>query len=80
MQKMQNEYSNVFTLISCFKGTFSLQVKNDTKPYHAFPKHIIYAVQRSFKKELESLHEHMLLASLWVEKKQQNDATVFHNA
>ena len=28
-QEIHNEYINVFTEIGCFKGTFSLQVKDD---------------------------------------------------
>ena len=30
--KMNDEFSNVFTGTCCFKGPFSLQVKDDMKP------------------------------------------------
>ena len=32
-QTIHNEYSDVSTGIFCFKGIFSLQVKDDVKPY-----------------------------------------------
>ena len=31
--KIHSECSKVFTGIECFKGTFSLKVKDDAKPY-----------------------------------------------
>ena len=30
--KIQNEFSDIFTGTGCFKGTFSLKVKNNAKP------------------------------------------------
>ena len=47
--KIQNEYSYVFTGIGCFKGTFSLQVKDAVKPYQAPPNCIAYAPHGAFK-------------------------------
>ena len=43
--KIHDEYSDVFTGIGCFKGTFSLQVKDDVKAYQVQLRHI--AVQES---------------------------------
>ena len=48
-QKMYNEYSDIFTRIECFKGTF-LQVNDDAKLYQAFPRYIAHAMQEPFKK------------------------------
>ena len=39
--------------IGCFEGTFSLQVKPDSKPYQAPPQCVAYALQKMFKEELE---------------------------
>ena len=33
-------YSDAFTGVGCFKGTFSLQVIKDAKLYHAPPSHV----------------------------------------
>ena len=33
MQVIHNTYGDVFNGIGCFKGTFSLQLKPDSKPY-----------------------------------------------
>ena len=46
---------DVFTGIWCFKDIFSLQVKNDMKLYQVPPRHVVYALQEPFKKELEQL-------------------------
>ena len=35
MQKIHNMFDNVFNGIRCFEGTFSLQLKHDSKPYQA---------------------------------------------
>ena len=34
-QKIHNVFDNVFNGIECFEGTFSLQLKPDSKPYQA---------------------------------------------
>ena len=39
-----HEFSDVFTEIGCFKGTFFLQVIDDTKPYQVPLRHITYAL------------------------------------
>ena len=49
--KMHDEHSGVSTEIGCFKGTFSLQVKDDTKKYQV-PLWCVYVWQDPFKKEL----------------------------
>ena len=40
----------MFTGIGCFKGTFSIQVKDDAKPYLVPLRHVAYALQETFKK------------------------------
>ena len=52
-QKIHNTFSNVFNGTGCFEGTFSLQLKPDSKPYQAPPRHVAYALQKLFKEELE---------------------------
>ena len=39
--------------IGCFKGTLSLQLKPDSKLYQVPPRHVVYALQKPFKEELE---------------------------
>ena len=52
-QKIHNTFGNVFIGIGCFKDTFSLQLKPNSKPYQAPPRHVAYALQKLFKEELE---------------------------
>ena len=43
-QIIHNKFDDVFNGIGCFKGTFSLQVKPDSRPYQAPPRHVAYAL------------------------------------
>ena len=66
---MHSEYSSELARIGCFKGTFSLQIKDDMKPYQALPRCIGCAVHEPLiKKELERLQEHQILVLLGVDK------------
>ena len=49
-KKIHNECSKVFTRNGCFKGTFSLHIKDDVKPYQVLPRHVAYAPEKLFKK------------------------------
>ena len=51
-QRIHEMYGEVFNGIGCFKGTFSLQLKLDSMPYHMLPRCITYALQKPFKEEL----------------------------
>ena len=52
-QKIHDKFGDVFNSIGCFKGTFSLQLKPDSRPYQAPPRCVAYALQKPFKEELE---------------------------
>ena len=67
-QKIYNTYGDVFNGIGCFKGTFSLQLKPDSKPYQAPPRHVPYALQKPFKEELKWLQELDIVTPLEVDK------------
>ena len=67
-QKIHNTYGNVFNGTGCFKGTFSLQLKPDSKPYQAPTRHVAYALQTPFKEELEQLQELDIIAPLGVDE------------
>ena len=54
-QKIHNKFGNIFNGIGCFESTFSLQLKPDSKPYQAPPRHVAYVLQKPFKEELECL-------------------------
>ena len=43
-QKIHNRFDNIFNGIGCFEGTFSLQLKPNSKPYQAPPRHVTYAL------------------------------------
>ena len=70
-QKMHNTYGNIFNGIECFKGTFSLQLKPDSKPHQVPPRHVAYALQKPFKKELKWLQELDIIAPLGIEETAQ---------
>ena len=68
MQIMHYDYRNLFTGIRCFKGIFSMQIKDDVKPYQAPPKHIAYSLQEVLLKELKMLQDQQILAPLGVDE------------
>ena len=57
MQSIHMRFGNVFNAIGCFKGTFSLQLKPDSKSYQAPPRCVAYVLQKPFKEELKCLQE-----------------------
>ena len=57
MQRIDTRFVDVFNGTGCFEGTFSLQLKPDSKPYQAPPRHVAYALQQPFKEELRHLQE-----------------------
>ena len=67
-QRIHEKFGDVFNSIGCFKGTFSLQFKPDSKPYQAPPRHVAYALQKLFKEELECLQELDITAPLGVDE------------
>ena len=50
-QEIHKTFGNVFNGIGCFKGTFSLQLKPDSKPYQAPPRCMPYVLQKPFQGE-----------------------------
>ena len=68
MQKIHDTFGNIFNGIGCFKGTFSLQLKPDSKPYQAPPRHVAYILQKPFKEELEHLQKMDIITPLGVDK------------
>ena len=68
MQKINNRFGNIFNGIGCFKGTFSLQLKPDSKPYQGPSRCIAYALQKPFKAELECLQKMDIITPLGVDE------------
>ena len=67
-QRIHEMFGDVFNSIGCFKGTFFLQIKPDSKPYQAPPRHEAYALQKPFKEELEHLQELDITVPLGVDE------------
>ena len=67
MQKIHDTFGNVFNGIGCFEGTFSLQLKPDSKPYQVPPRHVVYMLQKPFKEELECLQKMDIITPLGVD-------------
>ena len=68
MQKIHNVF-DVFIGIGCFKGTFSLQLKSDSKPYQVPLRHIPYVLQKPFKDELDWLQKLDIITPLEIDKR-----------
>ena len=68
MQKIHNTFRGVINGIGCFKGTFSLQLKPNSKPYQVSPRHVAYALQKLFKEELDHLQRMDIITPLGVDE------------
>ena len=53
-QQLQRDIKDIFTIIGCSDGTFSLQIKSDSKPYQVSLRHVAYVLLKQFKRELEN--------------------------
>ena len=62
-------FDNVFNGIGCFKGTFSLQLKPDSKPYQVPPRCVAYALQKLFKEELDHLQKLDIITPVGIDEK-----------
>ena len=65
-QQIHKEFNNVFSGIGCIEGTFSFQLKPDSRPYQVPPRCVAYALQKPFKDELEGLQQQDIKAPLGV--------------
>ena len=61
-------FDNVFNGIGNFEGTFSLQLKPDSKPYQAPPRCVAYALQKPFEDEMDWLQKLDIITPLGVDK------------
>ena len=52
-----NKFKDVFSGIGCFESRFSLQFKEESKPYQAASISVAYTLQQPFKDELEHLQK-----------------------
>ena len=70
-QQIHKDFDDVFNGIGCFEGTFSLQLKPDSKPYQAPPGCVAYGLQKLFQEELERLQELDIIAPLGVSERSE---------
>ena len=54
-QKIHSKFSDIFTGIGSFKGTFKLQVSKGIHPHQVPPRRVGYSLQEPLKEELERL-------------------------
>ena len=62
--QLQREFKDVFNGIRSFNGSFSLQIKPDSKPYQVTPRNVAYALQNPFKEELDELWQQDIITPL----------------
>ena len=67
-QKIHNVFDNVLNGIGCFEGTFSLQLKPDSKPYQVPLRCVAYVLQKPFKDELDQLQKYDIISPLGVDE------------
>ena len=67
-QRIHNVFDSVFRGIGCFEGTFSLQLKPDSKPYQVPLRCVAYVLQKPFKDELDWLHKPDIIIPLGVDE------------
>ena len=65
-QQIHKDFDDIFNGNGCLKGPFSLQLKPDSKPYHAPQRCIVYTLQKQFQKEFERLQKQDIIAPLGV--------------
>ena len=63
-QTVHNEFNDVFTGLSCFNETFSLQVNEGAKPYQTHLMYMVYVLQKQFKDELDWLQKQQIIVHL----------------
>ena len=61
-------FEDVFSQLGCFDGTFSLQVKPDSKLNQKPLRHVAYALQNPFREELEQLQQQDIIAPLGMDE------------
>ena len=67
-RKYTQDLAMFFNGTGCFEDTFSLQLKPDSKPYQAPPRHVAYALQEPFKEELRRLQEMDIITLLGIDE------------
>ena len=67
-QTIHDTFVNVFNGIGYFEGTFSLQLKPESKPYQVPHRHVVYVLQKPFKEELEHLQKMDIITPLGVDE------------
>ena len=68
MQKIHSVSDNEFNGIGCFEGTFSLQLKPESKPYQVPLRCVAYTLQKPFRDELDQLQVLDIITPLGVDK------------
>ena len=67
-QQIHIDFDDVFNGIGCFEGTFSLQLKPDSKPYQALLRCVAYTLQKLFQEEFKRLQKLDIIVSLGVDE------------
>ena len=67
-QQPQRDFEDVFNGTGCFEGTFSLQLKPDSKPYQVPQRCMVYELQKPFKGEMKRLQKQYIIAHLGVDE------------
>ena len=70
-QSIHMRFGDIFNGIGCFEGTFSLQLKPDSKPCQAPLRCVAYVLQKPFKEDLRCLQEMDIITPLGVDERSE---------
>ena len=65
-QQLQKDFEDVFNGTGCFDGTFSFQLKMDSKLYQVSLRSMAYTLQKPFDEEFKQLLEQNTIIPLGV--------------
>ena len=67
-QQLHKYFEDILSHIGCFDGTFSLQLKADSKPYQVPLRCVAYAIHKPFEEKSERLQKQYIIAPLGVDE------------
>ena len=62
--KIHNEFSDIFTSITCFEGTFKLWMREGSHPYQSLPRRLAHTLQEPLLEELDRLQKQQIIVPL----------------
>ena len=68
MNKIHNEFSDVFSDIGCSEGTFTLEVRDGSQLYQVLLRRVAHFLQECLKEELQRLQRQQIIVQLGMDE------------